>query len=864
MKNIFNIIRRGAITLALVSSTLMTGGAAGKAKWGDFKLFLDPGHATRENRGLYGYSEAEKVLRVALSMREYLKEYTDITDEQIKMCRETDADYIGLDERSDMANAWGADFYYSIHSDSSSPVNATLFLFGGWKSGGVEIEKTPNGGKAFGEILDPNLTGVMRITSRGVWYDRSFYEKGVETHENQYPYLSVNRRTNMASLLSEGGFHTNPDQQPRNMNESYKRLEGYAGFRSMLKYRGIENPVQTMLTGIVSNSENGVPANGVTVTVDGKKVITDTYESLFNKYTSNPNLIHNGFFLFEKLEPGKEYEVTFTSPEYTAVTKKVTIVSNPAGLAADNVTWCDVKMTSTSPAKIDATSVADPTAVSLLEDIVLTFSRNMDKASVEKAFSISNSGKVTLSWDNDFTLRINISKLLEEYGYDITIDGSIAKNSQTGQFFDGDGDGKEGGNYVLSITTLPPDVTPATVKSTTPSKDATMEYTYRPVIRIEYNEPINWNDDKPAVANLITVKDASGKVYDGVLRHELISKASVFHYFFKEDLPLDKCFIVNVAGGLPDMAGNLAEPYEWKFLSEYRPTLSSKAVDPMNIASNGWYSPHGSGSSAGWTTEAENTLDQSSATSSLANPTCYIQNYAFDKNFVEAYWQIRIYKRPDIIYPDIDGILQVYLCGDGSNNGFGHGVRANTYGGGVKYQVPRPITFRGWNIMSWQMNDGKYVDLSGADELTKKWSYDSFFMKHENIAEGETVLNEQTGEYEPVPQQAWSGTLKYDELKYVKYDNTAVQHAKLNDILGVQDVETSDNSIIIVKYDASVIISAQANITSVSIFNVAGDQIESKIPKSNSITIATDGLSKGMYIVKVITDNGEKTQKVIL
>ena len=28
--------------------------------WGDFKLFLDPGHSMRENRGLWGYSEAEK------------------------------------------------------------------------------------------------------------------------------------------------------------------------------------------------------------------------------------------------------------------------------------------------------------------------------------------------------------------------------------------------------------------------------------------------------------------------------------------------------------------------------------------------------------------------------------------------------------------------------------------------------------------------------------------------------------------------------------------------------------------------------------------------------------------------------------
>ena len=35
----------------------------------EIKLFLDPGHAFRENMGLYDYSEAEEVLRIAQAVK---------------------------------------------------------------------------------------------------------------------------------------------------------------------------------------------------------------------------------------------------------------------------------------------------------------------------------------------------------------------------------------------------------------------------------------------------------------------------------------------------------------------------------------------------------------------------------------------------------------------------------------------------------------------------------------------------------------------------------------------------------------------------------------------------------------------------
>jgi hypothetical protein len=81
-------------------------------------------------------------------------------------------------------------------------------------------EKTPFGGKKMSQIMVGLLTAGMRTTTRGALGDRDFYQVAGST-----PYLHVNRETNMASELSEAGFHTNPIQNQLNMNETGKDLK---------------------------------------------------------------------------------------------------------------------------------------------------------------------------------------------------------------------------------------------------------------------------------------------------------------------------------------------------------------------------------------------------------------------------------------------------------------------------------------------------------------------------------------------------------------------------------------------------------------------------------------------------------------
>lgn len=403
------------------------------------------------------------------------------------------------------------------------------------------------------------------------------------------------------------------------------------------------------------------------------------------------------------------------------------IKSNPAGQSNDNVTWLDITMTSNAPAKVASISVEDTKAVSLVDPIVITFSRKMDKESVEKAFSIDNDGEVTLTWINDYTLSVDVSKLVPLKTYNIKIDGSVAKNSQTNQPFDGNGDGNGGDDYTLSITMKEADTTPAQVVSTDPAIDGDVAYTLRPVVRVEYDEIIDWNEDKNA--DCMTVIDPEGNTYAGTLTHSVVNGASVLQYFFSEDLPLDKCFLVTVKPGLADLSGNLTEEFRFRFLSEYRPVVESTDLLPLDNVT-GFWAPDGSGSSSGLTQEA-NSFTRANIGVRPESPNSACLKYDFDPDFAAGVWQIREYhSSQNIDGTTKDGVLTFWLHGDGSNNSVSAAlrVRTNNKNGGIKYNL-KPIDYRGWHLVSWNLASDEYQHFTGTDEIADKWRFDRLLLE---------------------------------------------------------------------------------------------------------------------------------------
>ena len=821
--------------------------------WGDFKLYLDPGHSGRENQGLWGYSEAEKTYDIALNIKDMLEKYTDMPAANLKICRDA-TKVVSLQERTDEANAWGADFFYAIHSDAGATSNSIVLLFGGWRKNGVEIEKTPNGGKAYGEILDPNLAGVMRVNSRGNWYDRCFYDRSPQTHTNQYPYLHVNRESNMASLLSEGAYHTIAYQQSRNMNKEYKRLEAFAAFQSLLKYHGMDVPSQTFLHGEVFNSENGQFINGATVTVkDGDQVVgtytTDTYESLFNKYSKNPDLIHNGLYTFEGLEAGKEYTLTFEAEGFTPVTKTVKINAGN-GNTATYMTFADAALENVMPAKVDAISITDPSSVSPIYPVTLTFSRNMVRESVENAFSVNNDGEIALKWVNDYTLELDLSKLLPLWEYTITIDGSVAKNSQTDQFFDGDGDGQPGGNWTYTFTMAEPDTDAPAVVTTYPAIDGEVQYATQFPIRIEYDEEINWNEDKNG--DCVTVTDKDGNTYPGTLKHAVITGKSVLHFFPTETLPLDRTYLVTVAEGISDMLGNTTtEPFKFRFMTEYRQPTTFTVMLPVNDATTFW-APGGSGSSKGLVTD-ECYAGKWNVNPFSANGTSMEMHYVFDESSSDNLWMIREYysSSSSISSTDVKQILTYWVYSDGSENDINMYIRCNTTGGGLKKrQNDMKLDFRGWNIFAWDLVNDDFEHFTGTEDLkaATKFYFDSFNMFHK-VGEG----------------QAATGSIGYHQFAASKWDENAERQASLDDIESPDAVTdaVAENMFSIAVNADMLTIKASSQIFDAAVYSVDGSQVARANGQGNIATARLSALTPGVYVVRVNTAAGTQTAKFV-
>ncbi|MDG5799084.1 Ig-like domain-containing protein [Marinilabiliaceae bacterium ANBcel2] len=802
----------------------------------DWTLFIDPGHSQQENMGLYNYSEAEKVLQVALELRDMFEGQTDI--KEVYMARATDDEYISLSGRTDLANELGADFYYSIHSDAGAPQNnSTLMLYGGWRSEGETVEKDPQGGAAYGEILDHDLTGAMRIDRRGLFADRVFYLGAEHHHQNQWPYLHVNRTTDMTSLLSEAGFHTNPDQQRLNLNSEWKKLEALSAFRSFLEFHDIDRPEIGVVTGIIYDEDTGKPINGITVEIDEKVYVTDTYESLFQDYSDDPDQLSNGFYWISGLSPLEEVEVTFSSDYYQSKTRSVEVLSDPNGRTADNLTFLDVELTSIIPATVKSVSPQDELE-SLMpgSNIEIEFSRKMDQESVENGVSIDNDIELNFQWKDDFTLILSFENLQFLTDYTITIDGGVAKNLNTGQFLDGNSDGDEGGDYILEFTTAEEDTTPPELISHTPGTEYVVSE-YRPIIRLEYDEFIagaTVSDD----AVTLTALDGNVEI-SGLVDHIEVGDVTVIHFYPQEDLSVEGDYEVVVAAGLEDAYGNVTDEKTFQFVFEKPEERGDVVViDAFDSSITGWWEPQQSGSTSGIVTEITGrTFNSHIANYSLDSDGSMELSFGWDQSTSGHY--IRLYLSPSSAQNsnrfNADDILEVYLFGDGSQVEF----RIMINDGDGQYEGTEwvNVDWKGWKRVAFDLAvDPVYGWVNGNGVLDGEDFYlDGFHFR--STSEG-----------------AESGTIYFDNLRFILPKDIDVSVPEIEVAKPVKFYPNPVQSVLNIE--------SKEIIEEVRIYDIMGQLRYNNSFSLNNVEIDVSSFSQGMYVVTVVTTNEVVTSKI--
>lgn len=163
------------------------------------KLYLDPGHGGSDP-GAQGNGLQEKDLNldIALKIRSILENNYENID--VRMSRTSDMTK-SLSERTNEANAWDADFYLSIHTNS----------FNGSAKGYEDyIHSSLSNNSATARYRDIIHTEVMKLNQLD---DRG--KKKADFH--------VLRETTMDAMLSENGFIDNPQDAALMKQESWRR-----------------------------------------------------------------------------------------------------------------------------------------------------------------------------------------------------------------------------------------------------------------------------------------------------------------------------------------------------------------------------------------------------------------------------------------------------------------------------------------------------------------------------------------------------------------------------------------------------------------------------------------------------------------
>ncbi|TNE70290.1 T9SS type A sorting domain-containing protein [bacterium] len=804
-------------------------------------LFIDPGHSQTENMGLYNYSEAQKTLRVAMHLRDLLLTETDI--DTVYMSRMDDQIIISLAQRTDLANSLGADFYYSIHSDAGgSSSNSTLMLYGGWRQGGQTIEKTPHGGGLMGAYIDTILTQNMQIGRRGNYADRIFYQGLVDNHANTWPYLHVNRQSSMASVLSEAGFHTNPYQQQRNINEGYKKLEGRSAYWAILKYHGIDRPDVGILSGEIKDAESGLLLNGAVASIQNRSYTTDTYQSVFYKHSSDPEQLRNGFFYIDSLV-NETSQLIVSHPDYYSDTLDIDIKNK-------EITFQNIQLVSKKPPFITSTDpggnnpIVNPT-----QRIFINFSRAMDKESVEQAISITPYAALRYYWINTSTLSIYTDSLAFNTDYVLTIAETATDNSAYKHGFDGDANGEAGTDYALAFTTGSPDVTSPKVVSLYPHNVTITDK--KPSISVLFDELI---DHTSVTDETISVISESGDhSVTGIIETYSVGSRSAITFFPQDSLKLSTKYFVHIKGTLTDTTGNaLGADRKGYFTTNNERVSSIQSIDNFDASIDSWWLPQQSGSTTGIITEVTSSERSTTLFNKTGSSTAsLVVHYGWDTAAPENL--IRLYLAPSSAPQSrrftTASTIQAYVFGDGSGNKFRFMLRdgSNQLEGSSWFTVD----WIGWKLISWNLGTDPIVAWVNGDGVLNGSAYvDSFQLTY-----GGGDIS--------------SGYFAFDDFRSIAYatpvSNEENPFSELPTSIQLkQNYPNPFNPSTSIQFE----LPEMANVK-ITVYNSVGQQVATVSNQtfsagSHTVQFNAANLATGMYIYRLEANNVVLTKKMIL
>jgi N-acetylmuramoyl-L-alanine amidase len=422
-----------------------------RANLSGIKICIDPGHGGHSDAtdrhvipdpGTNFY-ESESNFQKAL----HLKALLEAKGATVILTRYTN-DYPtdaepSLAARVQTANLGNVNWFHSIHSNatglaSNTSTNYTMIMVREKVVAGGDAVYGPGTGQpetqeawSIADLIGPNIRDKMRTQRSLKVLDWTFYGGN-----NGGYTLGVLRGLQMPGELSEGEFHDYYPETRRLMNNSYCKMEAYALRDAFLQYYGVPADTLCIVAGILSNA-SGVLINGAKVRLLPENIV----------YTGDN--YNNGFYMFDSLKAGP-HTLSFETPNYETASVPVTLV-------AGKTLFLDRSFVGGAPATIRFFGPSSrDTLYPVNQTIGLSFSAAMDTASVRQAFSITPPVSGTITWFNSLTTSF-VFRPDQPFQYLTWYTYRLAATARTmgGGYFDGNGDGTTGDDFVVTFRTMP-------------------------------------------------------------------------------------------------------------------------------------------------------------------------------------------------------------------------------------------------------------------------------------------------------------------------------------------------------------------------------------------------------------------------
>ena len=200
------------------------------------KVCLDPGHGGQAylpnyKRGPTGLREAAVNLRVALYLREFLREAGAI----VLMTR-TDDSFVSIPDRSELANKNAVNFFISLHHNSFSDPETNYTST--WYHQDADDSRAS---LDLARYVQQSVADALRLPQfppTGLYSDRLVIPSG----------FGVLRQTKGPAILVEASFYSNPEEEQRLKKELYNKREAYGYFIGIARYVAAGFPKGVLVT----------------------------------------------------------------------------------------------------------------------------------------------------------------------------------------------------------------------------------------------------------------------------------------------------------------------------------------------------------------------------------------------------------------------------------------------------------------------------------------------------------------------------------------------------------------------------------------------------------------------------------------